>query len=154
MIYIDMDEKVGGLIPTDLLQDAAHRTLQQTGLKEIPFLTLKITGDQQIQELNAAYRGVDKATDVLAFEADYYDPDLESRYLGDIVISYPRAEEQAEKRGHPVKSELQLLVIHGVLHLLGYDHSSIEQKAEMWEIQSQILQALDLDILIEDEEPN
>lgn len=152
MIYIDMDEKVGGLVPTDLLQDAAHRTLQQTGLKEIPSLTLKITGDQQIQELNAAYRGVDKATDVLAFEADYYDPDLESHYLGDVVISFPRAAEQAKKRGHPVESELQLLVIHGVLHLLGFDHGSIEEKQAMWKVQGQILQALGLDIVVEDNE--
>ena len=154
MIFITINEKFGEQIPGEKLQEAAQKTLQQARLEDMPSLSIKITGDQEIRELNSSYRGIDKATDVLSFEADYYDPDLESRYLGDIVISYPRAEEQAEKRGHPVKSELQLLVIHGVLHLLGYDHSSIEQKAEMWEIQSQILQALDLDILIEDEEPN
>lgn len=154
MIFLTINEKFGEYIPGEKLQEAAQKTLQQARLEDVPSLSIKITGDQEIRELNSSYRGIDKATDVLSFEADYYDPDLESRYLGDIVISYPRAEEQAEKRGHPVKSELQLLVIHGVLHLLGYDHSSIEQKAEMWEIQSQILQALDLDILIEDEEPN
>ena len=152
MIFVEVDEKYGDLIPNDVLQETAQNTLQQTRLADMPSLSIKITGDQEIQELNTAYRGIDKATDVLSFVADYYDPDLESRYLGDIVISFPRAAEQAEKQGHPVRSELQLLVIHGVLHLLGYDHGSVDQKAAMWKIQNQILQTIGLDILVEDEE--
>ncbi len=152
MIFIEVDEKYQDLFPSELLQEAAQKTLQLESLEELPSLSIKITSDQEIQELNTVYRGMDKATDVLSFEADYFDPDLESRYLGDVVISYPQAAGQAQKRGHPVESELQLLVIHGILHLLGFDHSSVEEKESMWSIQDQVLDALGLDIIVEDED--
>lgn len=152
MIFLEIDDEFRDLIPGDLLIEAAEKTLQKTQGKEIPSLAIKVTGDPEIQKLNATYRDVDKATDVLAFVADYFDPDLESRYLGDVVISYPRAADQAEKRGHPVNSELQLLVIHGILHLSGFDHGSPQGKEAMWKVQNQILQALDLDMSIEEED--
>lgn len=152
MILIEVEEKYRDLISGELLREAAQKALQIDPLEELPSLSIKITGDQEIRRLNAAYRGFDEVTDVLSFEADYYDPDLESRYLGDVVISYPQAAGQAEKRGHPVLSELQLLVIHGVLHLLGYDHGSAEERSTMWTIQEQALKALGLDIKVEDED--
>ena len=152
MIFIEVEDKFRDLISGELLREAAHQALQIDPLEELPSLSIKITGDQEIRHLNSVYRGIDKATDVLSFEADYYDPDLESRYLGDVVISYPQAVGQAEKRGHPVVSELQLLVIHGVLHLLGYDHGSAEERSTMWRIQEQALDALGLDIRVEDED--
>jgi probable rRNA maturation factor len=95
---------------------------------------------------------MDKVTDVLSFEADYMDPDLGSRYLGDVVISYPQAANQAEKQGHAIESELQLLTIHGVLHLMGYDHGSTEEKELMWSKQKQILDQLGLEITVMDED--
>jgi len=152
VIFIEMEDKFRDLIPGELLREAAQKALQIDLLEEIPSVSIKITDDEVIRHLNSTYRGVDRATDVLSFEADYYDPDLESRYLGDVVISYPQAAEQANKRGHPVVSELQLLVIHGVLHLLGYDHGSAEERSAMWMIQEQALDALGLDIKVEDEE--
>jgi probable rRNA maturation factor len=154
VIYIEIDERYGDLISADLLQAAAQKTLQLDQFEELPSLSIKVTGDQEIRELNSAYRGIDKTTDVLSFEADYYDPDLESRYLGDVVISFPQAAGQAQKSGHPVESELQLLIIHGVLHLLGYDHGSEEEKETMWKVQDQTLNALGLDIVVEDDELN
>ena len=63
-------------------------------------------------------------------------------YLGDIAISLPKATRQAEAGGHGVASEMQLLVVHGTLHLLGYDHSEADDKAEMWRIQGEILEGL------------
>lgn len=152
MIFVEVDSKYQDLIPGELLWEAAQQTLLLDRQDDLPSLSIKITGDQEIRELNAAYRGIDQATDVLSFEADYYDPDLESHYLGDVVISYARAAGQAEKRGHPVESELQLLVIHGVLHLLGYDHGTARDKKSMWMIQEQTLQVLGLDIKVEEEE--
>jgi probable rRNA maturation factor len=152
VILIEVEEKYRDLISGELLREAAQKALQIDPLEELPSLSIKITGDQEIRRLNAAYRGFDEVTDVLSFEADYYDPDLESRYLGDVVISYPQAAGQAEKRGHPVLSELQLLVIHGILHLLGYDHGSVEERSTMWTIQEQALKALGLDIKVEDED--
>jgi probable rRNA maturation factor len=154
VIYIEIDERYGDLISADLLQAAAQKTLQLDQFEELPSLSIKVTGDQEIRELNSAYRGIDKTTDVLSFEAEYYDPDLESRYLGDVVISFPQAAGQAQKSGHPVESELQLLIIHGVLHLLGYDHGSEEEKETMWKVQDQTLNALGLDIVVEDDELN
>ena len=152
MIFIEVDGNFRDLIPDELLREAALKALQLEHLEELPSLSVKITDDQEIQELNSTYRGLDKTTDVLSFEADYYDPDLESRYLGDVVISHPRAAAQAEKRGHLVESELQLLVIHGVLHLLGYDHGSPQDKKSMWMKQEQALVELGLDIKVEDED--
>jgi probable rRNA maturation factor len=109
-----------------------------------------ITDNDQIQELNQRYRGIDKSTDVLAFETDFLDPDLETRYLGDVVISYPLAKIQAETRGHELEVELQLLTVHGILHLLGYDHETEAKKTEMWAVQSRILNKMGLDINVEE----
>ena len=152
MIFIEVDEKFGDLVSREHLQQAAQETLQLEPLEDLVSLAIKITGEKEIQELNAAYRGIDKTTDVLSFEADFFDPDLESRYLGDVVISYPQAARQAKRQGHPPQAELQLLVIHGVLHLLGYDHQSVTEKESMWLVQNQVLQTLGLDINIGDEE--
>ena len=154
MIFFSVAEEYRDLIPEKVLIQAAETTLLQLQLEQLPSLTIKITGNEEIRVLNSAYRGVDKATDVLSFSADYYDPDLETHYSGDIVISYPQAAEQADKRGHSVISELQLLVIHGVLHLLGYDHGTAVEKRSMWSLQQQVLDALGLDILVEDDESN
>src|ERR687892_74662 len=68
----------------------------------------------------------------------------EARYIGDILISIPRAQAQANAAGHPLESEVQLLVVHGVLHLLGHDHAEAEEKARMWKAQAEILERLGL----------
>lgn len=82
-----------------------------------------ITGDERIRELNRDYRGKDRATDVLSF-ADGDELPTGRRLLGEIVISLDTARRQAEEAGHTEAQELSELVLHGVLHLLGYDHSS------------------------------
>ena len=105
-------------------------------------LTLVVTGDEALQELNRRYLEIDAPTDVLSFPAGEINPENGAVYLGDIAISYPRAQAQAALAGHPVAAEMQLLVVHGVLHLLGYDHASPGEKAAMWETQDQVLEAL------------
>ena len=111
-----------------------------------------VTGDAAVQELNRRHRGIDAPTDVLAFAAaddpaePFVDASEESRYLGDIAISLERAAAQAADAGHPVGAELQLLVVHGVLHLLGFDDQSAGHRARMWAAQSEALDALGLDI--------
>jgi probable rRNA maturation factor len=72
------------------------------------------------------------------------DPESGSRYIGDILISIPRAQSQAEAAGHPLESEVQLLVVHGTLHLLGHDHAQPEEKSRMWQAQAEILESLGL----------
>ena len=152
VIFVEINEEFQESIPGNLIQQAAQQTLQLNKLEESPSLSIKISTDQEIRQLNATYRGLDKVTDVLSFTADYIDPDLETRYLGDVVISFPRAARQAEQRGHSPQAEVQLLVVHGVLHLLGFDHDTFEAKRDMWGIQERIMQALGLNIQVEDED--
>lgn len=107
-------------------------------------LTLVITDDEGIQALNRSFLGVDAPTDVLSFSAlDDSGPFVTApeagHYLGDVIISYPRAQAQAMDHGHRVETELKLLVVHGILHLLGYDHAEEEEKAIMWARQNVIL---------------
>jgi probable rRNA maturation factor len=113
-------------------------------------VTLVIANDELLHQLNRDYRSIDAPTDVLSFaaqeEAEGQDvfvsaPEAQN-YLGDVVISFPTAERQAAAVGHSVAEELSLLAVHGVLHLLGYDHASEEEEADMWARQSQILASL------------
>ena len=88
-------------------------------------LTLKVSGDRELHRLNRTFLGEDHATDVLSF------PSGERGYLGDIVISWPAVERQAAEFGHPVDVEAALLAVHGLLHLLGWDHADARSEAEM-----------------------
>ena len=112
-----------------------------------------VTSDEAVQQLNRDYRGVDAPTDVLSFaaqESSDEEPELVlppevaaelAAYLGDIVIAYPYAARQAARFGNSVAAELRLLTVHGVLHLLGYDHATPAEEAAMWAIQEQVLAA-------------
>jgi probable rRNA maturation factor len=130
---------------TALLEEAAQAALihnaveRSTDPQQRTDLTVVMTGDEAIQELNRTYLAIDAPTDVLSFPADEIDPDTQARYLGDVIISFPRAQAQAVLGGHSVEAELQLLVVHGVLHCLGYDHAEPVEKAKMWAIQAEIL---------------
>jgi probable rRNA maturation factor len=107
-------------------------------------LSVVLTDDLQLQQLNREYLGVDAPTDVLSFPAAETDPESGTAYLGDILISVPRATEQARTANHPLQSEVQLLVVHGVLHLLGHDHAEAEEKSRMWAAQTAILESIGL----------
>jgi len=105
-----------------------------------------VSDDASLQELNRRFRAVDAPTDVLAFPNESRGPFVNApdqpRYLGDVILSYPRAEEQAAEAGHSALDELQLLTVHGVLHLLGYDDQEETARAEMWAAQEAILDLL------------
>lgn len=120
-------------------------TLRGETLPAAPLeMGIMITDDAQVHELNRNFRGVDAPTDVLAF-AMWEKPQLSSMEseipvcLGDVIVSYPRAEIQSLEEGHSVEDELALLIVHGVLHLLGYDHETPEGKAAMWAKQEKVL---------------
>ncbi len=125
-----------------LFEAAAQRTLDFANLGQPAELTLVLTEDSEVHTLNRQYREVDAPTDVLSFPAGETDPDTGNLYLGDIVISLPRAQAQAAAEGHSLEDELRLLVVHGVLHLLGYDHADDAEKAAMWAAQGEILRNL------------
>jgi probable rRNA maturation factor len=128
----------------DLLKRAVNAALVHQSASLDSELTIVLTGDARLHELNRDYLGVDAPTDVLSFPASETDPETGARYIGDILISVPRAQAQADTGGYPLESEVQLLVVHGVLHLLGYDHAQAKEKARMWKAQAEILERLGL----------
>jgi len=146
MIYLQIAEQIelgpdAGEIGR-MLEAAAQTTLTLTEAEPTAELTILLTDDAQIQELNNQFLGLDAPTDVLSFPAGELDPDSEGLYLGDIVISVERARAQATTGEHPYPEEMQLLVVHGVLHLLGHDHGEPDEKQRMWALQSKALAEL------------
>lgn len=142
MIQVQISEHLSSETQADALMRAAQESLAYQNAPQESDLTVLLTGDDQLHQLNLEYLGVDAPTDVLAFPADYVDPDTESVYLGDVLISLDRARLQAQAGGHSVDDELVLLVVHGVLHLLGYDHTEPDEKTKMWDAQTEILAQL------------
>ena len=106
----------------------------------LPLWTFSLVEPDEIRELNRRFRGVNEVTDVLSFPADFeIDPESGREYLGDLIVCVSRARDQAVDGGHSLQDEISLLTIHGLLHLLGYDHGTPAEKAEMWKIQDEYI---------------
>jgi len=148
MIDIHIEKEFQDKIQQTLLLETANKTLTHLSLAPNTDLSIQITTDQEIRTLNRKFRQVDHETDVLAFPAGHINPEDGTPYLGDIIISYPRAQIQAEQRRHATIQEIQLLIIHGLLHLLGFDHVDLEDKRVMWKMKHQILTQLGIDTRI------
>jgi len=145
MIEIQYNPAIkNNLINSTLLEGAALAALKEQAAPQDASLSILLTDDAQIQKLNSEYRGIDAPTDVLSFEVHERDPETGFLYLGEIIISTPTATRQANKNGHSLEAEVQLLVVHGVLHLLGHDHAEAEDKNKMWATQAKILTSLGL----------
>lgn len=142
MINVQITEPFEGQIAPDILEKAAQTALDDQEAPENAELTIVVEGDQAVQQLNKQYLGIDAPTDVLSFPAGEVDPETGNLYLGDIIISLPRATAQAQAGGHELFAEIQLLVVHGVLHLLGMDHAEPDEKAAMWAVQRSLLDRL------------
>jgi rRNA maturation RNase YbeY len=117
------------------LRSLSEKILREVG-KPRAGLSLLIVGDRSMRRLNRRYRGKDRTTDVLAFpmrtgssRVTRHASPVTSSLLGDIVISLPQAERQARQAGHSLDREITVLVIHGLLHLLGYDHERSAREA-------------------------
>jgi probable rRNA maturation factor len=151
-IHVQVTPRYVDEVRSALLRKAARATLDQQGVTGRVELTIVITGNAQLRALNREFRHVDAPTDVLSFatytslqlaaESSHEVSRSHARYLGDVIISYPTAKAQAQAGGHPIEAELQLLAVHGVLHLLGHDHYSRVEKAMMWQAQREILQSI------------
>jgi len=130
--------------PASLIERAVRAALAHQ--KESPDVNLSVvlTDNRRLRKLNRDYLGMDAPTDVLSFPASETDPETGAHYIGDILISIPYAAKSAEKAGHPLESEIQLLIVHGVLHLLGHDHAEPKEKTKMWKAQAEILESLGL----------
>lgn len=125
--------------------DRVHSKLPSREPERPGELTVVISDEETVKELNNRFREVNSSTDVLAFGGmveTFIEAPEATPYLGDVVISYPHVHAQAGEQGHPPERELALLVSHGVLHLLGYDHGTPQEQAIMWAHQEAILKRL------------
>ena len=142
-INLIIDGEFTGCPDIEWFQHIAAQVLDAQGAGGNAEIGLVITGQEKVQELNRDYRGEDRPTDVLAFymtaaggqpeseSTQFVSPPDGMRHLGEVVISYPQAVTQAQEHRHSINKELTILIIHGVLHLLGYDHENTQQKQEM-----------------------
>jgi len=146
-ISVIIDSDFNGLVTPAWLRKTARAVLTAEKASRKVDMGLVITGQQQIQALNKRYLGEDRPTDVLSFpmaEAPgmAISPDG-ARQLGEVIISYPQAFKQAKERRHPVERELALLIVHGVLHLLGYDHDVPSWEKKMRDREAAILETIE-----------
>lgn len=136
----------------DWMQGVVEKTLLSESAPPNVEISLVITGQERIRELNREYRGRDRPTDVLSFSLSeqpenepeaFIGPPDGLLHLGEIIISYPQAVIQARESSHSVKKEMAVLIVHGVLHILGYDHEKAELKPAMVAREKEILESLD-----------
>lgn len=129
----------------DYLNEVINHTLEVMDAKESIFTIIFVT-KEEIHELNKQYRGVDRVTDVISFALeDVNDVSLSDiRVLGDIYICIDRMKEQAIEYNHSETRELSFLTVHGLLHLLGYDHQTKEEEEIMFNLQRKILSDLNI----------
>lgn len=158
---IDDEHYLSGVqkkIITNVIEAAGRHLNLSTSVE----LDVSIVSNDEIQQLNATYRNIDKPTDVLSFALDEDEDEFEAflledqdgltdedseplaRHLGDIIISFPKAQEQATDYEHSLERELAFLAVHGFLHLNGYDHQTTEEEKEMFAIQEEVLEAYGL----------
>jgi probable rRNA maturation factor len=147
-LVIDSIDETNSLSDNELIQienilsfASKNQNVEQGSEISITFVT-----NESIKEINREYRQKDYPTDVISFameeigegEIEVVGGDI-PRILGDIIISIPKAKEQAEEYGHSFMRELSFLAVHGFLHLLGYDHETEEDEKEMFSLQREIL---------------
>lgn len=154
-IEIQIDRQVKQSIDITLLRQAIFTALNNESVSTPVEISLLITNDATLHQLNRDYRNIDTPTDVLSFANEDEHPahptppvigvpDL-TRYLGDIAISYDRVIAQASEYDHSRERELAYLTVHGVLHLLGYDHERSEDEAASMRIREErVMTQLDL----------
>ena len=144
---IQIDKEFRKHLKEEWLQRVVEHCLTVRDFDSEVELSLLITNNETVRELNQRYRGIDEPTDVLSFALTEGEPDNcpfitppdGVLHLGEVIISYPQAVRQAEGAGHKVDQELALLIIHGVLHLLGYEHDEPDREKEMRELEEKVL---------------
>jgi probable rRNA maturation factor len=147
-INVLVDEPFKGDLEEGWLEAVARQVLEAEKISAQAELGLFITTGERIKQLNRDYLGEDEPTDVLAFSAregvgaelpTFVPPPDGVLHLGEIIIAYPQALIQAGEHQHSIKKEIAILIIHGVLHLLGYDHDKLEQERQMRAREAELL---------------
>jgi len=147
-IEILVEDEFRGEVAKGPIKEIVRNVLKIEGVAPPYEVSLVFTDSATVRHLNRDYRRVDEYTDVLAFrmlpakgdEPSFALPPDGVTRLGEVIISYPQALVQAKEQGHPPERELALLVIHGLLHLLGYDHEVPEEEKKMRDREEQLLQ--------------
>ena len=156
-INVLIDEDYKGYLEVSWLQSVAEQALVAQDADSRVELGLVIANQERVQQLNRSYLGKDEPTDVLAFSmlpeplvtreseasSPFVQPPDGVLHLGEVIISYPQAVIQAEEHRHSVKREIAILIIHGVLHLLGYEHDKPELERQMKTREKEILSCIE-----------
>lgn len=128
------------------LKSLAKQVLQAEDCGKNTEVSILLTNDEEIAELNKEYRDTEGPTDVLSFSQvegdEEFAPDMDEHLLGDIVISVETAKRQAEEAGKSTEDEVHMLLTHGLLHLLGYDHAEPEEAEQMFARQNELLNSI------------
>lgn len=144
-----------------LINEVVIECIQYENCPYEPEVSILLTDDKEILEINKQFRGIDKATDVLSFPmieyenpgcfsdleeaaSEYFNPETGELILGDIVISVERAIKQAEEYGHSITREIGFLTAHSMFHLMGYDHMSEDERLIMEDKQKEVLKLLNI----------
>ncbi len=150
-LSIHIEKPFTELVDKEWLGKVVETTLAAAGAGETVDIGLVVASDDTVHNLNRSYRGVDASTDVLAFamsetgidEVEKFAlPPDDILHLGEVIVSYHRAQRQAEEQRHPLERELALLVTHGVLHLLGYGHEEPGAEQSMRAMEAKVVDAL------------
>lgn len=151
-----IEEGIEPSVDIEWLQQIVEKTLLAENIPPNAEVSLVIVGQERIQELNREYRGKDRPTDVLSFSLieqkeneteDFINPPDGLIHLGEVIISYPQAVLQADEHQHSIKKEMAILMIHGILHLLGYDHEQPEKAPAMIAREKEILNTLERELI-------
>ena len=153
-INVLIEGGVGEHLEEDWLRSVAEQVLIAQGVNSEAELGLVIASQERIQQLNKDYLGRDRPTDVIAFSLlpessaggdllPFVPPPDGLSHLGEVIISYPQAVAQAEEQGHSIKKEITILIIHGILHLLGYEDEKPELKRQMRAREKEILSCIE-----------
>ena len=154
-INVLIEEGIETQPDAEWMQGIVEKTLAAEDVPPDIEISLVITGQERIQQLNRDYRGKDRPTDVLSFSmseqneqepSTFIGPPDGLAHLGEVIISYPQALIQAEENAHSIKKEMAILIIHGVLHILGYDHEKPEMKPAMLKRETEIMASLEKEV--------
>jgi len=141
MVTIVKNSPFSNKLNIDVLDGKSQKALKQLNIPESE-VTIVLDSNKKLKELNNSYLGIDEITDVLSFYSGESNPETGNIYLGDIVISLEKAADQAKDKSHSIEFEVLTLIVHGILHLLDYDHLTKRDAKIMFEKQDDILGAI------------
>ena len=153
-IDVHIEQRFKGTLKKTWFKKIARQVLDNENIKPPVEIGLVITDTETVQQLNKTYRNKNEPTDVLAFAMPAWPEQQDAsplfatppdgvNYLGEVIISYPKTVQQAGEQGHSIEHELALLTIHGVLHLLGYDHEQSIERQHMQAKERELLKKLE-----------